>query len=133
MRLSTAAGPASSTKDVTVQSHPSAPTTEGFCLKQAIPWEQGKNRLRKNRPPSLGLKTVSVPVKQHLKQLFILSNKLFVAEPGLSLVAESKGYSLVVMYGLLLLQSTGSRARGLQQVQSKGSVAAAPGSRTQAQ
>ena len=68
-----------------------------------------------------------MPVKQHLKKLFILSNKLFVAEPGLSLVAESKGYSLVVMYGLLLLQSTGSRARGLQWLQHEDSVVVVPG------
>ena len=69
-----------------------------------------------------------MPVKQHLKKIIYLwLHWVFVAELGLALAAESKGSSLVVMYRLPL-QSAGSRARGLQQVRSMGSAAAAPGS-----
>ena len=52
---------------------------------------------------------------------------------GFSLVAASRGYSLVVVRGLLivgrllLLQSTGSRVCGLQQFWCMGSVVAVPG------
>ena len=55
----------------------------------------------------------------YLKFIYFWQHWVFVAAHGLSLVAEGRGYSPVVVQGfswwwLLLLQSTGSRAHGLQ-------------------
>ena len=77
------------------------------------------------------------PASQSLPFFFFFFNLLFCrAESsllhGLSLVLESRDCSLVPACGhplqwLLLLQSTGSRLRGLQQFQHMGSVVVAHG------